>query len=96
MRNLLAFVAALVLTVAGVGLYLDWYKIRSTSPGAGRRNVNIDINTDKIGGDLREGGEYILEEGGAKLKEILERQRKEDESRAETSSGDAVKPSRKE
>lgn len=77
MRNTLAFVAALILTIAGVGLYLDWFKIRATPTNQGRRTVNIDINTDKIGEDLREGGEYIFEEGGAKLHEILEKNRKD-------------------
>jgi hypothetical protein len=32
MRNLLAFVAAVVLTVAAVGWYLDWYHV-GTAPG---------------------------------------------------------------
>ena len=77
MRNTLAFVAALILTLAGVGLYLDWFKIRATPSTQGRRTVNIDINTEKIGDDLREGGEYIIEEGGAKIHEILEKNRKD-------------------
>jgi hypothetical protein len=77
MRNLLAFIAALVLTVVGVGLYLDWFKVRTATPNTGRRTVNIDVNTDKIGDDLREGGEYLLQEGGEKLQEILEKHHKE-------------------
>src|SRR5262245_35267789 len=77
MRNLLAFVAALVLTLAGVGLYLGWFQVRTTAPNAGKRTVNIEVNTDKIGDDLREGGEYLLQEGGEKLHEILEKHQKE-------------------
>ncbi|HXG08297.1 MAG TPA: hypothetical protein VNK04_00760 [Gemmataceae bacterium] len=89
MRNLLAFTAALALTVAGVGLYLDWYRVRTTSPGAGRRTVNIDINTEKISDDLREGGEYLLEQGGEKIQEILERRRRSEAEpqRAEGTTG---------
>jgi hypothetical protein len=78
MRNTLAFLAALILVVVGVGLYLDWFRINSSTRDAGRRNVNIEVNTDKIGDDLRDGGEYLIEEGGAKLKEILDRQRQEE------------------
>jgi hypothetical protein len=78
MRNMLAFVAALVLALAGVGLYLDWFHIRTGTPGSGRRTVNIDINTDKIGEDLREGGEYIIEQGGEKIHEIVDKHRKDE------------------
>jgi hypothetical protein len=37
--------------------------------------VNIDINTDKIKEDLREGSEYILEQGGDKIQGILDKRR---------------------
>ena len=30
MRNLLAFLAAMTLTLLGVGWYLDWYQLRRT------------------------------------------------------------------
>src|SRR5262245_43102493 len=52
MRNLLAFLGALTLTLAGVGWYLDWYKVRSSPTPSGQRGVTIDINTGKIGKDL--------------------------------------------
>jgi hypothetical protein len=52
MRNLLAFFAALTLTVAGLGWYLDWYRLRSAPAADGHRNVTIDINAPKIGQDL--------------------------------------------
>lgn len=95
MRNLLAFVAALVLTAVGVGLYLDWFKVRTATPNAGRRTVNIDVNTEKIGDDLREGGEYLLQEGGEKLHEILEKRGKDSSPpRVESSPHDAAKPLR--
>jgi hypothetical protein len=55
MRNLLAFLAAAGLTFAGLGWYLDWYKIRSSPTPAGRQSINIDINSHKIGEDIHQG-----------------------------------------
>src|SRR5206468_721027 len=49
MRNMLAFLAAVVLTVGGLGWYLDWYKVRSHPAEEGHHNLSIDINTTKIG-----------------------------------------------
>lgn len=93
MRNLLAFAAALVLTVTGVGLYLGWFKVGTVMPGQGRRTVNIDVNTEKIGDDLRDGGEYLLQEGGEKLHEVIERKRNEAGTpRAEGSPKDPAAP----
>jgi hypothetical protein len=93
---MLAFVAALVLTIAGVGMYLGWYKIETNSPKVGRRTVNIDFDTEKMGDDLREGGEYLLEQGGEKIQEILEKKRKQEESSQplETPSEPAKQPPR--
>jgi hypothetical protein len=88
MRNLLAFVAALVLTVAGVGFYLGWFQVRTDTPHVGRRTVNIDVNTEKISDDLREGGEYLLQEGGEKLHEILEKNKENAAPRAENTPRD--------
>lgn len=52
MRNMLAFLAALTLTLGGVGWYLDWFQIRTTPAPSGQRSVTVDINTRKIGEDL--------------------------------------------
>lgn len=59
MRNMLAFFAALLLTVAGAGWYLGWYTVRSTPAANGQRSVTVDINTVKVGEDLRAAGEKI-------------------------------------
>ena len=61
MRNMLAFTAAVVLTVAGLGWYLGWYRIHSTPASAGHRNVNIDINTEKITDDIHRAEKKILD-----------------------------------
>ena len=48
MRNLLAFFAAVTLTVVGVGWYLGWFK-----------TVKVELNTTKIKEDLNKGGEKV-------------------------------------
>ena len=47
MRNLLALAATAVLVFAGVGWYLDWYKIRSKRSSDGSRSFQIDLNSPK-------------------------------------------------
>jgi predicted small secreted protein len=59
MRNLLAFLAAVCLTVAGSGWYLGWYTVESAAAPQGKRNVNIEINTVKIGKDIQRGSEKL-------------------------------------
>jgi hypothetical protein len=71
MRNLLAFLAAAALTVAGLGWYLDWYKIQSTPTPTGHHTVNIDIDAPKITKDVEKG----VKKGEEKLHEVLEKDR---------------------
>jgi hypothetical protein len=59
MRNLLAFLAALTLTVGGLGWYLDWFRVRSEPAPEGQRGLSIDINTSKIGADLHRGEQNL-------------------------------------
>jgi len=60
MRNLLAFVAAAALVFIGLGWYLDWYKVQSTPATAGgHQNISIDLNRDKISGDVAKGRERV-------------------------------------
>jgi hypothetical protein len=61
MRNLLAFLAAAVLTFAVVGWYLNWYNVERVSTKPGHQSVHIDINTEQIGEDIRKGEEKIHE-----------------------------------
>jgi hypothetical protein len=58
-KNLLALLGALVVAFAGVGWYLDWYKIQSSTDSAGHREVNIDLNTKKINADISKGAEKV-------------------------------------
>jgi hypothetical protein len=59
MRNLLAFLAAVCLTVAVSGWYLGWYTVETPPSVQGHRNVNIEINTVKIGEDIQRGSERL-------------------------------------
>jgi hypothetical protein len=68
MRNLLAFLAAAVLVVAGLGWYLDWYKIESVPTLSGHEEVNIDIDGKKISSDVHKGAQR----GAEKLHGVLE------------------------
>lgn len=68
MRNMLAFFAAMLLTLAGVGWYLDWYNIRSSPAPAGHRSVTVDINTRKISEDLLKAEQKIQERLAEKAK----------------------------
>ena len=70
MRNLLALTGAAVLAFAGVGYYLDWYKIKPNTPSVtGHENVNVDINGGKIADDLHKG----IQKGEEKLHTVLEK-----------------------
>jgi hypothetical protein len=76
MRNLLAFVAAATLTVAGLGWYLDWYRIRSQPAPTGQRSLTIDINTSKIGADIHKG-----EQGLQKMLENKDKEKDKDSAK---------------
>jgi hypothetical protein len=71
MRNLLAFLAAAILTFAGVGWYLDWYRIRSTEAPSGHHQLNIDVNRNKIIEDVHKG----VQKAEEKLHEFQEKNR---------------------
>jgi hypothetical protein len=86
MRNLLAFMAAVVLTVAGLGWYLGWYRIHSAPAADGHRNVNIDLNTDKITEDIHRAERKILEQANEHLQPAKEK----GEKRGENSASDAA------
>lgn len=69
MRNMLAFFAALLLTFAGLGWYLDWYSFRSTPAPSGQRSITIDINTKKIAEDALKAEKQIQEKLAEKARE---------------------------
>jgi hypothetical protein len=75
MRNLLAFMMALLLVLGAVGWYLDWFKVHSTPAPDGHTNVFIDWNSLKFHQDLSK--------GTAKLAEMADKKAKDEESKAE-------------
>lgn len=76
MKNLLALLAAALVTFGVVGWYLDWYRISSTPTENGRRTVTIDLNSAKIGEDIEKGKE--------KLSKILDKGKDENTTNTET------------
>ncbi len=78
MRNLLAFLALAALTFAGLGWYLDWYKIQSTPTSAGRHSIQIDINSKKITEDVHKG----VQQGEEKLQQALDKEGRQDNGTA--------------
>ena len=61
MRNFLAFLAAAVIVLAGVGWYLDWYKFKVAPAGDGHLNVTIDADTAKAREDVAKEAKKIEE-----------------------------------
>jgi hypothetical protein len=52
MKNLLAMAAAGLLIFAGLGWYLDWYKVQRGTGADGQPNVTVGINTNEIRKDI--------------------------------------------
>jgi hypothetical protein len=52
MRNILAFIGALVVTLVAVGWYENWFQFRTTPGADGKRNISIDIDSAKVGDDI--------------------------------------------
>ena len=59
MRNFLAFLGAAILTLLGVGWYLGWYKIERQPSTPGHPRLQVDIDQDKIGKDVKKGAEKV-------------------------------------
>jgi hypothetical protein len=71
MKNLFALLGAAVVVFAGLGWYLDWYKVISTPSSNGHQNISIDVNEKKIVTDGVKGVEKV--EGAVdKAKELKE------------------------
>ena len=70
MRNILAFLAALTLTVLVVGWYLGWYSVRSVPDKSGDNSFNIKINKRKIEKDIETSASEVqkaIEKKGEKV-----------------------------
>jgi len=71
MRNFLAFVGATVVVVLGLGWYLGWYKVTPEKAGPGQSRLQVEINQDKIGEDVK----YGAQKGAEKVQEFLKENR---------------------
>jgi len=69
MRNLLAFLAAALITFVSLGWYLDWYRIKGDPAPEGHHNVNIDINAVKVEQDVAKG----VQKAEEKIQNVLEK-----------------------
>ncbi len=79
MRNLLALLAVAALAFAGVGWYLDWYKIKTEPAPAGHHHVNIDFNGTKIKEDSQKGVQKVEE----RVQKILDKKLSADKGDAD-------------
>lgn len=61
MKNTLALIGAAVVVFLGLGLYLGWYTFKREPSSAGHTRINVDINQQKIGQDIRAGAEKVKE-----------------------------------
>jgi hypothetical protein len=71
MRNILAFLGALVVTLLVVGWYENWFQVRTTPGKDGNRNISIDIDSSKVTNDVEEAEhkiETVIEEEAKKAK----------------------------
>ena len=52
MRNLLALAALGLIVFFGLGWFLGWYQIHTTPTADGHRQIEIDLDTNKIKNDV--------------------------------------------
>jgi hypothetical protein len=69
MRNLLAFLAAGALAVAGLGWYLGWYHVHATPTSDGHEKISIDVDQKKIAADVKQG----VQQGTQKVEDYLKK-----------------------
>lgn len=68
MRNMLALLGLLVVVFVGAGWYLGWYRVESQPSGDGTQQLQVNIDSKKIGRDVSQG----LKKGGELLQELSE------------------------
>ena len=59
MRNLLAFLAAVVLIFAGLGAWRGWYGVTRQSSDEGKAAFRLEIDTDRIGSDAAQAAKSL-------------------------------------
>ncbi len=84
MRNLLAFMMALLLVLGAVGWYLDWFKVQATPAPDGHTKLFIDWNSLKFHQDVSK--------GTAKIAEMADKKAKDEESKVEADKKSKTEP----
>ena len=59
MRNILALIGAAVLVFAVLGWYFGWYQLGAEPAADGHRNINLNVNPQKIANDLKKGEQKV-------------------------------------
>lgn len=88
MKNMLAFLAAVLIGFLGVGWYLGWYTFKPVSSSGGSHSFNVNIDSAKIKSDIAKG----VQKGEEKLHDVLDRDKKADDGAA-VKTGDSDKAS---
>src|SRR5262245_8721459 len=77
MKNFLAFLAALIIVVAGVGWYLGWFQVSSTPLVNGHKRVSVDVDTNKVKDDVKKGSDTVIHKGKELIEDAVEKATKE-------------------
>jgi hypothetical protein len=59
MKNILTMAATGLVIFAGLGWYLDWYKVARTTTPDGKQHIVIDVNTPRIKSDIASGTSQV-------------------------------------
>jgi hypothetical protein len=59
MKNILSMAATGLVIFAGLGWYLDWYKVARTTTPDGKQQITFDINTKRIESDFEKGRNQV-------------------------------------
>jgi hypothetical protein len=94
MKNFLAFLGAAIIVFLGLGWYLGWYNVLLRPGDSGHSKLEVDINKQKIGSDVKTG----VQKGSEKVQEFLDKNKqspdtsKEKTASTEKESTNNVKP----
>ncbi len=59
MKDMLALLGAALVVFAGLGWYLGWYQVGTSTDSQGNRHIELDLNAKKIGSDISRAGQTI-------------------------------------
>jgi hypothetical protein len=59
MKNIITMAATGLVIFAGLGWYLDWYKVDRTTTPDGKQHIVIDVNTKRIESDFEKGRNQV-------------------------------------